>query len=133
MSRSDSGLPDRASTEPARRGANPPRQERAAGSRAAATVNSAPKMRRTQAERSQETRARILEAAVELMRKRGYAQFRIADVARAAGVSRGAQLHHFATKEKLVFATLEHVFHKALATSRTKGLTSRYSGAALEI
>jgi len=74
--------------------------------------------RRTQAGRTQETRARILDAAVEVLRKKGYAHFRTADVARAAGVSRGAQLHHFATKEKLVYA--EHVFHNVLETSRAR-------------
>lgn len=79
--------------------------------------------RRTQAERRQGTRTRILDAAVEVLRKKGYAHFRTADVARAAGVSRGAQLHHFATKEKLVYATMEHVFHNVLETSRTRART----------
>jgi len=76
--------------------------------------------RRTQAERTQETRTRILDAAVEVLRKKGYAHFRTADVAKVAGVSRGAQLHHFKTKEKLVYATMEHVFHNVLATSQTR-------------
>jgi len=76
--------------------------------------------RRTQAERTQGTRTRILDAAVEVLRKKGYAHFRTADVARAAGVSRGAQLHHFATKEKLVYATMEHVFQNVLETSRRR-------------
>jgi AcrR family transcriptional regulator len=76
--------------------------------------------RRTQAERRQGTRTRILDAAVEVLRKKGYAHFRTADVARAAGVSRGAQLHHFATKEKLVYATMEHVFQNVLETSRAR-------------
>ena len=76
--------------------------------------------RRTQAERTQETRTRILDAAVEVLRRKGYAHFRTADVARAAGVSRGAQLHHFATKEKLVYATMEHVFQNVLETSRKR-------------
>lgn len=76
--------------------------------------------RRSQAERTQGTRTRILNAAVEVLRKKGYAHFRTADVARAAGVSRGAQLHHFATKEKLVYATMEHVFQNVLETSRQR-------------
>jgi AcrR family transcriptional regulator len=76
--------------------------------------------RRTQAQRTQETRARILDAAVQVLRRNGYAHFRTADVANAAGVSRGAQLHHFATKEKLVYATMEHVFNNVLDKSRTR-------------
>lgn len=81
------------------------------------------KKRRTQAQRTQETRTRILDAAVEVLRKRGYAHFRTADVAKAVGVSRGAQLHHFKTKEKLVYATMEHVFHNVLATSQVRART----------
>ena len=81
------------------------------------------KKRRTQAQRTREMRSRILDAAVEVLRKKGYAHFRTADVAKAAGVSRGAQLHHFATKEKLVYATMEHVFHNVLETSRVRART----------
>ena len=83
------------------------------------------RIRRTQAERTQETRTRILDAAVEVLRRKGYAHFRTADVAKAAGVSRGAQLHHFKTKEKLVYATMEHVFHNVLATSQVRARTLR--------
>jgi AcrR family transcriptional regulator len=90
------------------------------------------KTRRTQAERTQETRARILDAAVETLRKKGYAQFRTADVAEAAGVSRGAQLHHFATKEKLVYATLEHVFHRVMETSRVRARSLKRGEDAVE-
>jgi AcrR family transcriptional regulator len=76
--------------------------------------------RRTQAERSEETRTRILKAAANLIRKRGYARFRTAEVAAEAGLSRGAQLHHFPTKDSLVVATLEHVFEQAQVLSRRR-------------
>jgi len=76
--------------------------------------------RRTQAERSEETQARILKAAASLIRKRGYARFRTADVAAEAGLSRGAQLHHFPTKDALVVATLGYVFDQAQITSRKR-------------
>src|ERR1700737_2432765 len=75
---------------------------------------------RTQAERSEETRTRILKAAANLIRKRGYARFRTAEVAKEAGLSRGAQLHHFATKDSLVVATLEYVFEQARVLSRRR-------------
>ncbi|MFC3228511.1 TetR/AcrR family transcriptional regulator, partial [Marinibaculum pumilum] len=71
--------------------------------------------RKTQAERSAETQLRIMEAAVRLIRNRGYANFRTAEVARIAGVSRGAMLHHYPTKDDLVYATLQHVYDKSLA------------------
>jgi len=76
--------------------------------------------RRTQAERSEETQARILKAAASLIRKRGYARFRTADVAAEAGLSRGAQLHHFPTKDALVVATLGYVFDQARDLSRKR-------------
>lgn len=76
--------------------------------------------RRTQAERSEEMRSRLLDAAFEVMRRRGYVGFRTAEVARVAGVSRGAQLHHFPTKESLVVAAVEHVFARALAEARLR-------------
>src|SRR5260370_9560654 len=75
---------------------------------------------RTQAERSEETRTRILKAASNLIRKRGYARFRTAEVAKEAGLSRGAQLHHFPTKDSLVVATLEYVFEQAQMLSRRR-------------
>ncbi len=95
-----------------------------------ATTASAPRRtssgatrRRTQAERSEETRARILKAASHLIRKRGYARFRTAEVSAEAGLSRGAQLHHFPTKDALVVATLEFVFKQAQDLSRRRAST----------
>src|SRR3546814_14540152 len=63
-----------------------------------------------QGERSRKMRARILSAAINLLREKGYSAFRVADVAESAGVSRGAQLHHFPTTDQLVAACLEQVF-----------------------
>ena len=71
---------------------------------------SAVRARRTQEERSAETRARLLDATVECLLELGYASTTTTEVAARAGVSRGAQLHHFPTKEELVLAGLEHLF-----------------------
>lgn len=76
--------------------------------------------RRTQAERSGETRRRILDAAVQLLGERGYAGLRTADVAAAAGVSKGAQTHHFPSKDELVVAVVEHVFVRASEQARSR-------------
>src|SRR4030088_1470411 len=76
--------------------------------------------RRTQAERTEETRTRILKAAANLIRRRGYARFRTAEVSAEAGLARGAQLHHFPTKDSLVVATLEYVFEQAQVQSRRR-------------
>lgn len=76
--------------------------------------------RRTQAQRSEEMRQRLLEAAFTVLQRRGYVGFRVAEVAKIAGVSRGAQLHHFPTKESLVVATIEHVFARALEQTQER-------------
>ena len=69
-----------------------------------------PEERRTQAERREETRTRVLDAAVSELLDNGYAGFRVDKVACAAKVSRGAQSHHFPTKESLVLAALETLY-----------------------
>ncbi|MHB8682256.1 MAG: TetR/AcrR family transcriptional regulator [Acidimicrobiales bacterium] len=65
--------------------------------------------RRTQIERSAAMRARLLDAAVECLVERGYAGTTTTEVVRRAGVSRGAQVHHFPTKQALVLEAIEHV------------------------
>ena len=54
-------------------------------------------------------RARLLEATVELLVEKGYAGTSTTLVSERAGVSRGAQLHHFPTKQDLVVAAVQHV------------------------
>jgi AcrR family transcriptional regulator len=90
------------------------------GATKAAPRSAPPKVRRTQAERSEDMRRRILDAAVDLLAQKGYAGFRTADVAEAAGVSRGAQTHHFPSKDDLVVAVVEHVFLRASEQGRTR-------------
>jgi AcrR family transcriptional regulator len=67
-------------------------------------------MPRVQKERSAETRGRLLDATVECLYELGYAGTTTPEIARRAGVSRGAQLHHFHRKEELVVRALEYVF-----------------------
>ncbi len=74
--------------------------------------------RRTQAERTEATRARILEATVACIREHGYANTSTTLISERAGVSRGAQHHHFPTKADLVVATIEHIFHHNLERFR---------------
>ena len=57
-------------------------------------------------------RARLLEATVECLVERGYAGTSTSLVSERAGVSRGAQLHHFPTKNDLVVAAVEHLTEK---------------------
>src|SRR3984885_9157587 len=72
--------------------------------------------RRTQAERSAAMRTRLLDATVECLVSYGYAGTTTPRVAQLAGVTRGAQIHHFKSKEDLVVAAVEH-----LAQQRAQG------------
>jgi len=54
-------------------------------------------------------RARLLEATVDCLVERGFAGTSTTMVSERAGVSRGAQLHHFPTKNDLVVAAVEHL------------------------
>ncbi len=62
-----------------------------------------------QEERTRAMRARLLEATVELLVEKGYAGTSTTLVSERAGVSRGAQLHHFPTKQDLVVAAVQHL------------------------
>lgn len=66
--------------------------------------------RRTQQERRETTRRRLLDAAVEELIQSGYVKFRTAEVCRRAELSQGALFKHFATKAELVGATAAHLF-----------------------
>jgi AcrR family transcriptional regulator len=68
------------------------------------------RVRRTQEERSAATRALLLEATIDCLVDLGYAATTTTSVCDRAGVSRGAQLHHFPTKAELVTAAMEHLF-----------------------
>lgn len=54
-------------------------------------------------------RLRLLEATVESLVELGWAGTSTTVVSRRAGVSRGAQLHHFPSKQALVVAAVEHL------------------------
>ncbi len=54
-------------------------------------------------------RLRLLEATVECLVERGYSGTSTTLVSTRAGVSRGAQLHHFPTKNDLVVAAVAHL------------------------
>src|SRR5437763_3506934 len=64
----------------------------------------------TQAERTTVTRTRLLDAALAVLAERGYAGTTTGEVAKRAGVSRGAQLHHFPTKAELLAAAVDHLY-----------------------
>lgn len=68
-----------------------------------------PVSRRTQAERSAETREALIAAARSLFAVNGYADVSLEAIVRTAGVTRGALYHHFADKTELFAAVFERV------------------------
>jgi len=65
-------------------------------------------------------RARLLEATVGTLFDRGYSRTTTTEIARRARVSRGAQLHHFPTKDELVITALRHLFIERTREFREK-------------
>jgi len=65
--------------------------------------------RRSQAERRETTRQALLAAARALFAAEGYAAVGIEEVARRAGVTRGALYHHFRDKRDLFRAVAEEI------------------------
>jgi TetR/AcrR family transcriptional regulator, transcriptional repressor for nem operon len=52
-------------------------------------------------------KARLIEAAMSIVRQKGYAATSVDDLCKAAGVTKGAFFHHFASKEALAVAGAE--------------------------
>lgn len=87
--------------------------------------------RRTQVERRATTRTALLEATISSLIERGYAGVTTAEIAERAGVTRGAQSHHFSTKAELVTAAVRHLTERLLAERLDAVLESPMSQAGL--
>lgn len=68
--------------------------------------------RRTQAERTARTRAALLEATIDCLVETGYAGTTTKEIAARAGVTRGAQAHHFTSKAQLVTEAVRFLAQK---------------------
>jgi len=73
------------------------------------SITREPRVRRTQEERSRGTRARLLDATVASLFEVGYAATTTTAVCARAGLSRGAQLHHFPTRADLLVHAVGHL------------------------
>lgn len=111
-------------------GETAPRPTRSASASDAARRK--PRKRRTQAERSDETQLRVIEAAATVLRRRGYAGLRTDEVSRVAKVSRGAQQYHFPTKDSLVLATAAYLLRGGLERGRSRAEAARGAGGPIE-
>jgi AcrR family transcriptional regulator len=66
-------------------------------------------------DRSRATRRRLLETTVRCLAEHGWEASTVGFIAAEAGISRGAVLHHFPTREALILAALEHMFAERAA------------------
>lgn len=76
----------------------------------------APAVRRTQAERSDAMRRRLLAATVESLAEDGYAGSTLSSIVRRAGVSRGAQVHHYPNKQALILDAADDLLRSSYRT-----------------
>jgi AcrR family transcriptional regulator len=76
-------------------------------------------------EKSLRTRALLLDAAIDSLADVGYANASISDIAARAGVTRGAQVHHFRTRAELFAQVIEY-----LADRQRDALARRVDSAA---
>ena len=65
--------------------------------------------RTPQGERTRAMRALLLQATIDCLVEFGWSGTSTTLVSKRAGVSRGAQLHHFPSKQDLVVAAVEHI------------------------
>lgn len=55
-----------------------------------------------------ESRTKLLEAALQVVRTKGYTAARVEDICAAAGLTKGSFFHHFKSKEELALAAAQH-------------------------
>lgn len=67
--------------------------------------------------KSEQTRERLLDAAVELMQAKGHGQLSVHEVARAAGMTAGAVQHHFSSKATLMLEVITRLIGQLEQTS----------------
>lgn len=78
--------------------------------------------RRSQEERSTETRARLCAATIALIAERGYVNTTTTDISTRAGVSRGALMHHYPSKIDLIVDAASGVWLSAIDEVRELSL-----------
>jgi len=85
--------------------------------------------RRTNEERSAQTRGKLIQTTIDLLYRSGYSATTTIMVAKRAKVSRGAMLHQFRTRVDLLAAVAEHIVveHQSYRRQRLAG-----AGAGLE-
>lgn len=76
------------------------------------TTGKPKRVRRTQEERTAETRRALIDASITVIHRLGYGGATTALIAEEAGISRGAILHHFGTRAVLMAEVIRDVFER---------------------
>lgn len=80
-------------------------------------VTRKPSQRRTQDQRTAETTGKLADATITLIAEIGFANVTTARIAKLAGVSRGAMLHHFPSKSALIIYATGEMWGRVVAAS----------------
>lgn len=75
--------------------------------------------RRTQSQRRAATQQALLDATIACLVESGYTNTTTAQISKRAGVTRGAQAHHFPTKNELVTAAVRHLTERLVTEHLT--------------
>lgn len=71
--------------------------------------------RRTNNERAAQTRRQVMDAVITILHEKGFAALTNALIINKTGVSSGALMHHFPTRQKLLSATVEYAYENLSA------------------
>ncbi len=82
--------------------------------------SSRPRAGLRQDEKSAATQRRLLDAAIECLVEKGYAGTSGSEVAELAGLSRGARLYHFPTREEFLLKAADRLFQRIFDEMRQK-------------
>jgi AcrR family transcriptional regulator len=83
-------------------------------------------------QRSATTRRALLDAAIAALEEKGYGGTTTLEVQARAGVSRGALLHHFASRADLILAAVDHLSRERLDEVARLARTEAPAGDRLE-
>ncbi|HEX5006745.1 MAG TPA: TetR/AcrR family transcriptional regulator [Hyphomonadaceae bacterium] len=75
-----------------------------------ASLSVAKPKRRTNPERSAETRQQVMDAVIAILNANGFSALTNALITADTGISTGALMHHFPTRQKLLIATVEYAY-----------------------
>ena len=88
-------------------------------------------IRRAQAERSAEMTERVLDATLDLIHEKGMAEASTVAIAKRAGVSRGAILHHYPQKFDLITAAVDHLLETE--TEKIRKVSAAFAGGEVDL